>query len=222
MAKRRTRKNTRRNRPKKTLPLGGFPKNKVVKLEYVQELQLTTPSTTGLSKSLPFVANGCYDPYYPIGGHQPKAFDQWMAVYSHFNVLGAKIRVKCVSTGYTHVSWGVCRTPAPTEMNGRTLEYLMENRYQKNARFISGSNNVNIQMNNKALTATYSQKGIYGANATGNANLVGSISANPTDQQYFEVWACPIGADSQSKILDFIVELEYIVLLTEPKVLAQS
>ena len=80
----------RRQNPRKILPLAGFPKQKLVKLRYVQELEIVTP-TSGLSNSVPFVANGAYDPYYPIGGHQPKGFDQWMAVYSHFNVLGSKI-----------------------------------------------------------------------------------------------------------------------------------
>lgn len=217
------RKRNFRRKPKKIpLPIGGFPKQKMVKLRYVQELQLTTPGTTGLSKSLPFVANGVYDPYYPIGGHQPKGFDQWMNVYSHYNVVGSKINCKCVSTGYTNVSWGVCRTPASTEMNGKTLEYILENRYQRNARYISGSNNVNTQLNNTPLIAKYSQKAQYGKNATSQADLVGSNSRNPDELQFFEVWACPLSADTQSKILDFVVIIDYLVLLTEPRVLAQS
>lgn len=218
------RKRNYRRKPKRVpLPLGGFPKQKMVKMRYVQELQLTTPSTTGLSKSLPFVANGCYDPYYPIGGHQPKGFDQWMNVYSHYNVVGSKINVKCASTGgYSKLAWGVCRTPASTEMNGKTLEYLLENRYQKNARYIAANNNQNVNLNNTPLIAKYSQKSQYGANATSQTDLVGSNSRNPDELQFFEVWACPLSADTQSKILDFVVVIDYLVLLTEPRVLPQS
>lgn len=191
-------------------------------MRYVQELQISTPAVTGVSKSLPFVANGCFDPYYPLGGHQPKGFDQWMAVYSHYNVVGSKINVKCVSSGYTHFAWGVCRTPASTEMNGKTLEYILENRYQKNAKYISGNNNQNVNANNDSRVAKYSQKKQYGKNSTSMAELIGDNSKNPDEKTFFEVWACPIGADAQSKILDFVVVIDYIVLFTEPKVLTQS
>jgi hypothetical protein len=218
------RRNTRRRTRKvKPLPLGGFPKQKVVRLRYVQELAIITPGTTGLSKSLPFVANGCYDPYYPIGGHQPKGFDQWMAIYSHYNVLGSKITAKCASTGgYSKLAWGVCRTPASTEMNGKTLEYILENRYQKNARYIAANNNQNVNLNNTPLIAKYSQKAEYGSNATSQANLVGDITTNPNDKTFYEVWACPLAGDTQSKELNMVIVIDYLVLLTEPKILGQS
>ena len=217
----------RRQNPRKILPLAGFPKQKLVKLRYVQELEIVTP-TSGLSNSVPFVANGAYDPYYPIGGHQPKGFDQWMAVYSHFNVLGSKIHVKMVGTGNDNFAWGVARTAAPNELKDKTLPYILEWRGNKspNSYTVVGSENGGYANNptrmNTTRTARYSQKKQFGKNSTSTAELIGSDSSNPAELSIFEVWQCPIQQQLASKTADYVVIIDYIVLFTEPKVLAQS
>lgn len=206
------------------LPLAGFPRQKMVRMRYVQEIEIVTP-VTGLSKSLPFVANGMYDPFYPIGGHQPKGYDQWMAVYNHYNVVGSKITVKMSGTGQDNFAWGVCRTPAPNEMDNKSLEYILENRYNKGYKIV-GSENGGYANNptrmNTTQTAIYSQKKQYGKNATSNAALTASAAANPAEITTFEVWACPIQTQPQAKTADFVVVLDFIALLTEPRVLGQS
>ena len=217
----------RKSRPVKSLPLTGFPNQKMVRLRYVQELQIVTP-VSGLSKSLPFVANGCYDPYYPIGGHQPKGFDQWMAVYAHYNVLGSKINVKAASANsQTDVNangfaWGVCQTPASTELDGKSLEYILENRYQRNPQYVGTHSGASIRQTNTGRTTTYSQKKTYGKNSTSTAELIGDNGKNPDDKTFFEVWMCPINGSTHAKTMNYVVTIDYIVLLTEPKVLTQS
>lgn len=212
----------RPRRRRKYLPMAGFPNNKLVKMRYVDELRISTGAGSSLSKSAPFVANGLFDPYYPLGGHQPKGFDQWMAIYSHYNVIGAKITVKLASSGSNNVAWGVCRTPSPSQMANRSLTYILENRYQKNVRYLSWNNNTNVTMNNRGLTASYSQKKVFGKNSAQKENLTGSIEANPTEGQYFEIWVAPVQGDTNIKTLDFVVTIDYIALFTEPKVLIQS
>lgn len=229
----RARKNQRRThrrykpRPHKSLPLAGFPKQKLVKMRYVQELELVSPNT-GVSKSIPFVANGLYDPFYPIGGHQPKGFDQWMDVYSHYNVLGSKISVKMVGTGEDNFAWGVARTATPNELEARSLEYILEWRGNKsqNSYTVVGSENGGYANNptrmNVTRTAKYSQKKQFGKNATSNSNLTGDVSHNPTEMSIFEVWQCPINSQLATKTGDYVVVIDYIVLFTEPKLLDQS
>lgn len=214
----------RKLNPRRSLPLAGFPKQKLVRLRYVQELEVVTPAT-GYSKSLPFVANGMYDPYYPIGGHQPKGFDQWMTVYNHYNVVGSKISVKMSGTGQDNFIWGVTRTPQPNSLENQTLEYILENRYNKGYT-ITGTENGGYANNptriNTIRTATYSQKKEYGKNATSTSELIGNDGANPSDITCFEVWVVPIQGQTSSKTVDFIVTIDFIALLTEPKVLDQS
>ena len=214
-------------KPRPKLPLAGFPKQKMVRLRYVQELEIVSPST-GLSNSIPFVANGAYDPFYPIGGHQPKGFDQWMSVYSHFNVVGSKIHVKMVGTGQDNFCWGVARTAAPNELKDKSLPYLLEWRGNKspNSYTVVGSENGGYANNptkmNTTRTALYSQKKQFGKNATSTAELIGSASSNPAELSIFEVWQCPIQQQLQSKTADYVVVIDYLVLFTEPKILAQS
>lgn len=214
-------------KPRRHLPLAGFPKQKLVKLRYVQEVEIVTPNT-GVSKSIPFVANGCYDPFYPIGGHQPKGFDQWMSVYSHYNVLGSKINVKMVGTGEDNFAWGVARTATPNELEARSLEYILEWRGNKsmNSYTVVGSENGGYANNptrmNTTRTATYSQKKQFGKNSTSTAELIGNNTTNPTELAIFEVWQCPINSHLSQKTGDYVVVIDYIVLFTEPKILDQS
>lgn len=212
----------RKRKPIKKLPLTGFPTQKVVKLRYVDELRLVSPVGNSNTYSVPFTANGLFDPYFPLGGHQPKGFDQWMAVYNHYNVLGAKINVKCVSTHANNCCWGVTLTPETGTMNNLSLTEALENRYTKGARYISWDNGTTTSNNNKSITCTYSQKKQFGQNATSKDSLTGTVTTNPTERQFFEVWMGKIQGDTSVKTLDFIVTIDYIALFTEPRVLAQS
>ena len=217
----------RKYKPRPKLPLAGFPKQKMVRLRFVKEVEIVTPST-GLSNSVPFVANGAYDPYYPIGGHQPKGFDQWMAVYSHFNVVGSKIHVKMVGTGQDNFCWGVARTSAPNELKDKSLPYILEWRGNKspNSYTVVGSENGGYANNptkmNTTRIAKYSQKKQFGKNSTSTAELIGSATSNPAELSIFEVWQCPIQQQLSSKTADYVVVIDYLVLFTEPKILAQS
>lgn len=220
----RRRRPRRRFKKKVPLPLTGFPNQKVVRLRYVQEVAITTPSSTGLSKSVPFVANGCFDPYYPasITAHQPKGFDEWMAVYCHYNVLGSKCSMRMVNSGTDGFIWGVTRTPVPGELDGKSLEYILEARMTKGYA-IAG----NYARNNNTPTSTtrvarYSQKKSFGKNSTSMANLIGTKNNNPSELQIFECWMCPAASNSAANSGNFIITIDYIVLLTEPKILYQS
>lgn len=208
-------------RASRGLPLTGFPKQKVARLRYVQDITLTTPGA-GLSKSIPFVANGCYDPYYPIGGHQPKGFDQWMSVYANYNVLGSKCNVRMINSGTDGFCWGVGRTPTPNELDQKSLEYILECRMNKG--FATAGS---YQRNNNMPTSTtryakYSQKKQHGSNSTSSTNLIGTNGSNPSELTIFELWMCPPSTDTATKSASFIVTIDYIVLFTEQRILTQS
>lgn len=48
-------------------------------------------SSTGSVVDWVYRANGCYDPYAGAGGQQPRGFDQYMALYRNFTVIGSKM-----------------------------------------------------------------------------------------------------------------------------------
>lgn len=216
------RRRVRRRRRVKKLPLGGFPKNKLVKMRYVTEAVV---QCSGLSSSHTFSANGLYDPDITGSGHQPKAFDQWMAIYNHYNVVGSKINVKLASThGADNFIWGVTRTPVASQMNNKLLTYCLENRYNRGYRTIGSQYNNSGQraLTNVPQTARYSQKSQFGRNSTVKGDLTGNNAANPTEQQCFELWIAPVNNVAATQTASFIVTIDYIALLTEPRILAQS
>jgi len=217
----RRKRNTKRNFGA-GMPEGGFPKQQVVKLKYVTEQPISI--NTGLSKSVNFCANGMFDPELALGGHQPKMFDQWMAVYSHYNVLSSKVTVRLASSVSANLCWGVSRTPTTDQLNGKTLSYILENRYQGDWT-LNGSANVGPETTtpqNRMMHADYSQKSEFGPNSEGRDDLNGSAIINPHEQSIFELWACPVGGSTSAINALFIVEIEYLALLTEPKIVSQS
>jgi len=219
--KRKTYRKRRTHRPSKSLVLTGFPKQKVVKMRYVQEVLIQTPGN-GLSKSVPFVANGVYDPYYPIGGHQPKSFDQWMTLYNNYNVLGSKASARMMSSSSQDFAWGVARTPTPNELDGKTLEYILECRMNKGYTIAGNYSNNNNMPTSTTRSITYSQKSQHGKNATNTSELIGTVSSNPSELTIFELWCCPSSNDFETKYVKFVMTIDYVVLFTEQRVLDQS
>lgn len=67
----------------------GFPARMRTILRYTADLGLT--SAAGVMTTTSFSANGIYDPDLTGVGHQPMYFDQYMAVYNKYKVLGSKL-----------------------------------------------------------------------------------------------------------------------------------
>lgn len=74
----------------------GFPDQMMVKLKYVEAIQLT--STVGAYVSTTFQGNSLFDPNLSGGGHQPMNFDQWKDFYVTNLVFGCKITVTYSNT----------------------------------------------------------------------------------------------------------------------------
>lgn len=62
----------------------------IVKLRYVGARGLN-PTVGGVADNWTIKANGMFDPDLTGVGHQFLGFDQWMAFYNHFQVMGSKI-----------------------------------------------------------------------------------------------------------------------------------
>lgn len=234
-SKRSSRKRSRKSKKssrRKYLPLTGFPKTKLVKLRYVYEFFLENPGPVPLTdaKSLctTFVANGADKPWALGYTHQPKGYDEWMKVYNHFQVIGSKIRVK--TTGLPqNVMWGVTRVAAGQQMTDMTLNELLEVRFQKKSGTVTGAlTSLNTPIN-RTQTASFSSKKQFGKNSTNNEELTGTqgngtIDGNPAEKTFFDVWqipTLPAGAMTSRKGY-YVATIDYLCLLTEPKVLAQS
>ena len=221
--RRKPRRKTRARRSQSNyLPLSGFPKQKMVRLRFCQEFSLASGVSVSSTKS--FNANGMYDPDVSVGGNQPRGFDEWMSVYNHFNVVGSIIKVKATGGSNDAFVWGVTRVAAPGYMSGRALYDILETRMQKGMGTVTGDTTyLNTTRRNKLQIAKYSQKKEHGKNATSRSDLVGSNTANPTEHTCFDVWICPtLEAGTGTRTGYFLVQIDFIALLTEPKPLPTS
>lgn len=220
------RKYSKRRRKKRgfqlTRQIGSAPvsKTQVTKLVFCEQIALDPG--VGLVSTATYNAGGCFDPRVAIGGLQPRGFDQWMAFYEHFVVLGSKITLMFQTTGLQ-----------PSDGNGIVGVYLKANSIQEISTIpelieqqnsvykpispIGGSNSTVIMQKN------YSAKKFLGrASVLSDPTLKGTITADPTESAYYEI---VVGASNNGDNLGSVrclVKIEYIVALIEPKPLPSS
>lgn len=210
----------KRRRPRRSrLTMGGFPTSKKCLLRYATTVTLN-PGAGQIVKHQ-FAANGCFDPDLTGTGHQPRGFDQWMQNYSHYTVIGSKITIKPYGPA---ARAGVS---SPTMVYGVAL-----NRDESfpwttwvdlaESRFAGKGTTVALNVNqSRTMTRSFSAKKYFGALILGKGVYAGDVTKNPTEGSSFQVWAgSPDGSDPDSQ--QFMVQIDYIVVFTEPNYLGQS
>ena len=209
----------------KKLPPLGMPKKQLVRLKYADEIRLD-PVAGGLA-TYNFSANGMYDPdVTALLNHQPLFFDEKMSAYNHFHVLGSKIKVTCIPTGNGQSSnqvpgaFGVNisdNTVFPYTSFAQIVESNQnKGKYRSYSNSMSGANTAGRA---PSIIQKFSAKKMF-ANPLADT-LKGSVATNPTEQAYFQIWSASVDSNDPSPTA-FLVEVEYIALLTEPKFVAQS
>lgn len=218
--KRRTTKVTKRSR----LPALGMPSKQLVRLKYVDEITLD-PSAGGIATSV-FSANGMWDPYIGAGGHQPLYFDQYMANYDHYSVLGSKIKVTPLpndsqyATTSTPGAYGVIVDDDVTFSYTSLAQIVESNQSRGKWRMYSNKlTGANTSGKRPTIVQHFSAKKMI-ADPLGDSNK-GTVASNPSDGVFYQVWTSSVNANDPVPC-SFLVELEYIALLTEPKFIAQS
>lgn len=217
--KKRFRKNKKRiSKNKRLRPLYtvNYPlaKTTVRRLKYVDYFNLNPGA--GLFTSYVFTANGCWDPNISGVGHQPYGFDQIMAMYNHYIVLGSKINVTAFQvTGGAPYTMGVKLTDSGL-LSGSLLTELLEQPGVKRMYALDTQKPSRIMQ-------TYSAKKFFGTKfITGDDAMRGTVGTNPSEQAFYNVFVGPVNETSDLGSIAFTVEIEYIVKFIEPKTLPQS
>lgn len=212
-------KRKRNYKKRQTIPLfqSLYPKQTIAKLKYVEEV--TIDATIALAAHV-FSANGLYDPSITTAGHQPLNFDQLMSKFDHYKVIGSKITVQFAENANNTPAYCTIHL---TDNGNSYLSYSNVNH------MIESSNNdvgiVGFIYGNEAkmskLTETFSAKKFFGTDRVDQSTLLGSASANPSEQAYFEVICAPInGVDPSAQNL--LCTVEYTAIFSEPNIIAQS
>lgn len=213
----------RRNRvaygkPQSILPFG-FAKTTVMRFRYVANPTLN-PGIGSVAYHR-FRANGCFDPNFEVGGHQPYGWDQMVVYYNHYVVLGSKCTVRMSPSGTSNDSFlmGGILLKADSATPGADITEVLE-RNMVSAKAI-GSTNRNVI---KTFSKGYSAKKFFNVkNVSDNTNRIGApTNADPVDHALFHVWATSTDVAADPGVVNCVVTLEYTVLFSEPKALPQS
>lgn len=197
------------------LSVGPQLKSRKIKFRYCDKLTLA-PAGASVSAFHVFSANGLYDPDITGTGHQPIGFDQWMAFYNHYTVIGSKISVTFVNadvnqTGIVGITLDDDNTPistvASTLMEQPNCAYAMVNTRE-------GSNKTTLSLQTNPLK--------FLTKKVDDGNVTGDVSNNPAEQVYFTVWADSHDGAVMTPGMQCIVTIDYVAVLKEQKQLGQS
>lgn len=158
----------------------------------------------GLAATYVFAANGLYDPNITGVGHQPTGFDQLMALYNEYVVVGSTIKVSF--TNYDNANpqvVGIALLDFPTTSND--IRNYIENGYCTWTTLSQrGGGKDTITLNHKADIRKFSNQDIIAED-----NFKGVVSANPTDTHYFHVFAVAADNTTDSGIVICTIEINY-------------
>jgi len=169
--------------------------------------------------------NGMYGPEGVLAGHQPYYFDQLSAIYNHYTVVGAKIKLTLqnLATG------GESAEPAPDRCVVLASCISDSESFITNHRIVqerpSGRTHVlgpaNSAAGQKTLYMSWSAKKAFGSAAISDPNLQGTSAANPSEQQWFYIGIENNPAGDFDKVC-VTAEVEYIAVWQELKSIATS
>lgn len=157
-----------------------------------------------------FRANGMYDPNYTSTGHQPYGFDQLMAAYNHYAVMGSRCIVTIIPGGQMgSIPFGLgIKTSDSGAINTTTPIYLMEQPGWDSKIF--GNPNATNEL---SVAANYSTSkfngGLSKREIMAKSSLVGNAAADPTDPAYFLICFFPVITAQDLPSITFHVRIEY-------------
>lgn len=200
---------------------------KLVRLRYCHEGVLDPASASiAIGK---YKANSIFQPQSGgSGDHAPMGSDQWSAIYNHVTVIGSKITVRFINNGITNLVpgyAGVTLMDASASMDSFSSMAIMETRFRSSkinlpgiVAYGAGPSSTGIYTSH----AKFSAKRFFGTKwLTGVSPYRGSFLSDPTEQAWYAIWCTSAGANNPGAITT-MVQIDYLCLLTEPKLLPIS
>jgi hypothetical protein len=167
-----------------------------------------------------FSANGLYDPDITGTGHQPRGFDQLIALYDHYVVLKSKCKVEfSAPTSNTLQVVGV-EVQATSTAQSDYIDYTEQPQCTFSlGPYFASSGAIDSP---KVHEITWDAKKFMGIPDPITATkLQGSVSANPADGAFFHVFNQSYEG-SVSATIGMLTSIEYDVVFIEPVPVASS
>jgi len=198
-------------RLKVTKALSGFPEQQVVRLKYATMPILGNGTTTIGSHT--FNTNSIFDPDYTAGGHQPMGYDQWAAIYQKYRVEKASIFVRFVTQG--ELKSAVCGIEVVDDPDTTLSIAAIVERATSRKEIVTQESPVTV-------SRTWTRGG---AGGDGVDSYDGAFGSNPTNCDYFTVYAFPTTSGSDalpSNSVTALVDIIYTVKLWDRVLLPLS
>lgn len=209
-----------RKRSMASQPRAAIADTQLVRMRYGDIVQLNPGA--GTSATHVFSANSTFDPNKTGTGHQPLGHDEWANFYNHITVIGSKIKVTYASRGSSApTSSALCAisVKGTNAIVSGPITPLLEQ-----TGVVWGLMTASNASGKMVLRKHFSTKKFFNKGSVKDAEeLKGTFGTNPLDQAYYHlVVASQDSGDTDVGAVDLIVEIEYICLLSERKVLVQS
>ncbi len=186
--------------------------------------QNTGTSGATSSAAVTFSLNSAYDPEFSGTGRQPYGWDQITAFYNRYIVHDVRIKVTCTTIGATS-EVVVCyfvqpSTSSSASLTSTAVEQVIEKPMVGSVIVSSSGNARNSQF--QLHVRPWEVEGITREQYLESlSDYMATVSANPSKQPTFgTVTGSPSGASTVS--VTFVVELDYLVELVQPNILASS
>jgi hypothetical protein len=174
-------------------------------------LNVTSAGALGITY---FRAIGMFDPTFAVGGHQPMGFDQYMAMYQKYTVLGSRIT-------FDFVVQAVPQAVGIQLVKGTATTYTDYAQITENAMAVVKIIPA-VQSTQQSVTLQQLTSRSFGdVNVLDDPELSGTVSTDPTDPLLFAIFNQDINSTSIATVQGLAV-IEYDVLFSTPLQLAPS
>lgn len=213
---------------RRSLPLGGFPERKAVRLRYVDFVGLDATANGSATPTLHhFRANSLYDPDQSSSGHQPRGFDEHALLYDHYTVIGSKIKVTFESDVDNTSNAGqycflILQDTAATP--GSLIDIMEGGQGKTKVNYRPFNNDTGKSV---ILSAKYSPRKMFGLPKTSSVltmdELTPQTNSNPLEDAIYTIGVmCERTTSTNPARLVARVEIEYIAIFSEKKPQVQS
>lgn len=168
------------NRPTRMSALTGFPRQITVTLPYTRNDRINPGVVTGADTV--FSLNSAFDPEVSGGGHQPRGFDQWAAIYKTYRV-GSVTAVINVRQRASHgINCMLIFNDDPTDLG--TTSDLLE---QPNVQYLGINSSNTYPLKRRVKGFPHKALGMSWQQYVGNEDTAGLVTGIPTNQAYMHL-----------------------------------